>query len=101
MKVKEINSISKEDGFIYYINRYRGNAVLEILAKEVSIPVSFSIEINPLGQKNIEVENLPSSLNYPVMPVKKSSIQCIPTEFCHKQCQVSIYHLKQTAQRKP
>ncbi|MBR6153911.1 MAG: hypothetical protein IKQ43_05690 [Treponema sp.] len=72
MKVKEINSISKEDGFIYYINRYRGNAVLEILAKEVSIPVSFSIEINPLGQKNIEVENLPSSLNYPVMPVKKS-----------------------------
>ncbi|MBP5359713.1 MAG: hypothetical protein J6Y69_11105 [Treponema sp.] len=72
MKVKEINSISKEDGYIYYINRYRGNAVLEILAKEVSIPVSFSIEINPLGQKNIEVENLPSSLNYPVMPVKKS-----------------------------
>ena len=46
--------------------------MLEILAKEVSIPVSFSIEINPLGQKNIEVENLPSSLNYPVMPVKKS-----------------------------
>ena len=72
MKVKEINSISKEDGYIYYINRYRGNAVLEILAKEVSIPVSFSIEINPLGQKNIEVENLPTSLNYPVMPVKKS-----------------------------
>ena len=72
MKVKEINSISKEDGYIYYINRYKGNAVLEILAKEISIPVSFSIEINPLGQKNIEVENLPSSLNYPVMPVKKS-----------------------------
>ncbi|MBO4321020.1 MAG: hypothetical protein J5857_11205 [Treponema sp.] len=72
MKVKEINSISREDGYIYYINRYRGNAVLDILAKEVTVPVSFTIEINPLGQKNIEIESLPSSLNYPVMPVKKS-----------------------------
>ena len=42
MKVKEINSISKEDGYIYYINRYKGNAVLEILAKEkVSTTLTF------------------------------------------------------------
>ncbi len=72
MKVLDIKEISKEDGFIYYINRYRATAVLDILAHQVSIPLSFSIETNPLGVKNVEIDSLPDDLNYPVMPVKKS-----------------------------
>ncbi|MBQ5400920.1 MAG: hypothetical protein IIU15_06860 [Treponema sp.] len=72
MKVLEINSISKEEGYIYYFNKYRGNAVLDILSQKVTVPVRFSIEVNPLGKRNIEIDSLPQSLNYPVMPVKKS-----------------------------
>ena len=59
MKVVDIKSISKEDGYIYYINKYKATAVLEILSQEVSIPVSFSIEISPFGKKTIEVDALP------------------------------------------
>ena len=72
MKVLEINSIAKEEGYIYYFNKYRGTAVLDILSQHVSVPVRFSIEVNPLGKRNIEIDPLPASLNYPVMPVKKS-----------------------------
>ncbi|MBO5608397.1 MAG: hypothetical protein J5930_10975 [Treponema sp.] len=72
MKIVDINSIAKEEGYIYYLNRYRGNAVVEILSKNVTFPVSFSIEISPLGQRNIELEPLPKDLNYPIMPIKRS-----------------------------
>lgn len=72
MKVLDIKEISKEDGYIYYINRYRATAVLDILAHKVDIPLSFSIETNPFGVKTVEIDTLPDDLNYPVMPVKKS-----------------------------
>ncbi len=72
MKVLEINSISKEEGYIYYRNKYNGNAVLDIMSQQVTVPVKFTIEVNPLGKRTIELEPLPASLNYPVMPVTKS-----------------------------
>lgn len=72
MKVLEINSISKEEGYIYYRNKYNGNAVLDIMSQQVTFPVKFTIEVNPLGKRTIELEPLPASLNYPVMPVAKS-----------------------------
>ncbi len=72
MKVIELKSISKEDGYIYYINKYRATAVLEILSQQVSIPLSFSVEISPFGQKTIQIDPIQQDLNYPVMPIKNS-----------------------------
>ncbi len=72
MKVLEINSIAKEEGYIYYRNKYNGNAVLDILSQKVTFPVRFSVEVSPFGQRTIEIESIPASLNYPIMPVKKS-----------------------------
>lgn len=72
MKVLELNSISKEEGWIYYLNKYKATAVLEILAQTVSIPLSFSVEINPLGQRTVEVDGIPNTLDYPVVPIKKA-----------------------------
>ncbi len=72
MRVAEIKSISKAEGYIYYINRYKATAVIEFLSKQTSFPFSFSIEINPLGVKTIDVADIPQSLEYPVLPVKKA-----------------------------
>lgn len=72
MKVLEIKSLSREEGFIYYVNRYRGTAVLEILSKQVTIPISFTIETSPFSEKTIQIGNLPDNLNYPVMPIANS-----------------------------
>ena len=81
MKVVEIKSVEKEEGYIYYLNRYTGTAVLDILASKVNLPVSFSIEIDPLGKRTIEIDALPTDLNYPVMPVKKALKAFIDTMY--------------------
>lgn len=72
MKVLELRSISKEEGWIYYLNKYQATADLEILGHTMSIPLSFSVEINPLGMRTVEIDDLPSNLDYPVVPIKKS-----------------------------
>ncbi len=72
MKVVEIKSITKEPGYIYYMNKYSATAVLEFISNQIDIPVSFTIEINPLGKKTIQLGPLPDDLNYPVMPVTKA-----------------------------
>jgi len=72
MKVLELTSISKEEGWIYYRNTYRATATLEILTRTVSIPLSFTIETGPLGDRNIEVEGIPTDLDYPVLPIRTS-----------------------------
>ena len=35
MKVLEINSIQKEDGYIYYIHHYKAIAKVEVLSKDL------------------------------------------------------------------
>lgn len=72
MKVLELKSISKQDGYIYYLKRYTATAVLEIPAQTISFPLSFSIETGPLGDKKIELDDLPNDINYPVFPIMKS-----------------------------
>jgi hypothetical protein len=79
MKVLELKSISKQEGCIYYLTRYTATAVLEIPAQTISFPLSFSIETGPLGNKTIEVDELPKDLNYPVFPVVKSLKEYIQT----------------------
>ena len=70
MKVLDITSISKEEGWIYYRNQYRATASLEILTRTISLPLSFTIEISPLGMRSIEIEGIPTDLDYPVLPIK-------------------------------
>lgn len=72
MKVLDITSISKEEGWIYYRNQYKATASLEILTRTVSIPLSFIVEINPLGMRSIEIEGIPSDLDYPVVPIRNA-----------------------------
>lgn len=72
MRVAEIKSISKEEGYIYYINRYKATAVIEYLSKEASFPFSFYVEINPLGMRSYHVNDIPRTLDYPLLPVMKA-----------------------------
>ncbi len=72
MRVAELKSISKAEGYIYYINRYKATAVIEFLSKQLTFPCSFSVEINPLGMRSISVDEVPQDLAYPILPVKKA-----------------------------
>ncbi len=71
MRIVEINSISKAESYIYYINRYKGTAVMEFLEKQISFPFSFAIEVSPLGKKTISLEDIPRNIDYPLLPIIK------------------------------
>ena len=72
MKILGLKGIHKEDSYLYYMNKYTATAVIEVFAQQLSLPISFSIEINPLGIKTIDLEPLPKTLDYPVLPITKS-----------------------------
>ena len=70
MQVTELKSISKAEGYIYYINKYTATAVIEFLSKQLSFPFSFTIEVSPLGVKTLTLANIPQDLEYPLVPVR-------------------------------
>lgn len=72
MKILELSSILKEEGYIYYINRYTAIAKIEIMTNIISFPLSFTIEMNPFGVKTIDLDPLPKEIDYPVIPLSKS-----------------------------
>ena len=72
MKVLELHSITKEDGYLYYIHHYKAQAKIEFLANVVDVPISFTVEMNPLGIRTVDLDPLPKDIDYPVIPLNKS-----------------------------
>ena len=72
MKVLELHSITKEDGYIYYIHHYKAQAKIEFLANVVDVPISFTVDMNPLGIRTVDLDPLPKDIDYPVIPLNKS-----------------------------
>ena len=72
MKVLELHSTTKEDGYIYYIHHYKATAWIEFLVSHVEIPISFTVEMNPLGIRTVDLDPLPKNVEYPVIPLNKA-----------------------------
>jgi hypothetical protein len=76
MKVVDIKNLQREEGHIFYLRKYEGDAVLELPTSVETTKIKFSIEMSPLGEKKVEL-SLMSSVNYPLLPVKKALIDYI------------------------
>ena len=72
MKILELKQIEREEGCVYYRRKFTAVASMEILAKEVDIPVKFIIETGPLGDKKIDFGEIKGDFNYPILPIMKS-----------------------------
>ncbi len=73
MQVLELSRISTDATYIYYRRNYTAFAVLQMLSKTTEIKISFTIEVGPLGDKNIYVDIDPSAdIDYPLIPVKSA-----------------------------
>jgi len=73
MKVTGFDNLRGEDTYIYYRRTYSAKALLEFLNKQASCDITFTIEVGPLGNKDIYVE-YPNGLtfDYPLLPVTKA-----------------------------
>lgn len=72
MKLLAINNIVKKDSPIYYRNEY--SAVSDFIlmgADAVNIPIFFSIEMAPTGEKTIDVQ-VTDKIDYPLVPVLRT-----------------------------
>lgn len=73
MQVLGLSKLSSEGTYIYYRRTYSATATLQLINSEANIEISFTIEIGPLGDKNIYVDIDPScDIDYPLIPVKSA-----------------------------
>lgn len=70
MKVLGLNNIIREEGVIYYRKCFTANAEIELPLKTINTPISFTIEMSPLGEKAIDIVFL-ENIDYPLLPILK------------------------------
>ncbi|MBB6478693.1 hypothetical protein [Spirochaeta isovalerica] len=69
MKLLAINNVTKKDSPIYYRNEYNAKTEFLLIGSEtVSIPIFFSIEMAPTGEKTVEVKIM-GKIDYPLVPI--------------------------------
>lgn len=72
MKVHSISNLNRKQKFIAYRKEYVGELLYQIHNQEpVSVGIEFSIEMNPLGDKEIKI-NLLQDIHYPLVPALKA-----------------------------
>ncbi len=71
MKILELRNLYREEGYIYYMRKFSGVALIQIPGDTLQAPLQFSIETSPFGTKTIDIE-VSKSVNYPVLPIKKA-----------------------------
>ncbi len=76
MEIVSIKNIEREPGHIYYRRTYHCIIVIEISSNNVDLPVKFTIEMDPLCNKKIELD-LEKSISYPLLPLKKALVEYI------------------------
>lgn len=79
MKVVELKDLQREEGQIFYIRKYSADIFIQLPTSTEHGLVKFSIEMDPLGNKEIKLLTFPQ-LNYPVIPLKKAIIDFIKIE---------------------
>jgi len=79
MRVVQLDNLQQEHGQVFYFKKYTCNAVIEFPTSTEEVPIFFSIETNPFGQKTIELSFI-KPINYPLLPVKKALLEYIFTE---------------------
>ncbi len=77
MQVLKLDNIKRSEGVIYYRRQYTAEAEMELPNCMERVPVSFTIETSPLGDKQFELEFDPYKINYPYIPIKKALTEYI------------------------
>ena len=70
MKVLGLNNIVREEGVIYYRKCFTALCEIELPLRTINTPISFTVEMSPLGEKKIDITFL-ESIEYPLLPILK------------------------------
>ncbi|MCL2007999.1 MAG: hypothetical protein FWG77_07925 [Treponema sp.] len=70
MKIVEIKDMVRKEFPIYYRRFYSGTVVMQLVNKNIEIPIDFQIEQKPTGQTEIAL-TLGQTVDYPLVPLVK------------------------------
>ena len=70
MKILEIKNIIRKDVPIYYRRLYTSVVSMELVNKQIEIPMDFQIETKPTGQNEISIISM-GTVDYPLVPLQK------------------------------
>ena len=79
MKVLELQNLQREEGQIFYLRKYTCDAVIELPTATETAGILFTIEVNPMGKRIIQI-TFTKPINYTLLPVKKALTEFILTE---------------------
>ena len=72
MQILKLNNVNKNEGVIYYRRHYTAEAEIELPNCVEKVPISFTIETGPLGDKQFDIDFDPQRINYPLVPIKRA-----------------------------
>ena len=98
MQILDLKNIKRTEGVIYYRRQYSADVQLELPNQIENLPITFTIETNPIGMKEFELEIDRYKLNYPLLPIRKALKEFILNK--DEQGELPIWYLKQIPQKK-
>lgn len=72
MQILKLNNVNKNEGVIYYRRHYTAEAEIELPNCVEKLPISFTIETGPLGDKQFDIDFDTHRVNYPLVPIKRA-----------------------------
>lgn len=72
MKILELRQIKRAEEGLYYRRKFYADASVEIIPSSVlDFPIYFTIEMGPLGNKELNIEFIKQP-DFPIIPIKKA-----------------------------
>ncbi|HAW85810.1 MAG: hypothetical protein A2087_10395 [Spirochaetes bacterium GWD1_61_31] len=68
MKVIDLTNLRRKDAPVLYRKVYYADAIVEVMADSLSLPIEFVVEHKPLGGVEIRV-TLIDDIDYPILPI--------------------------------
>lgn len=76
MKILELRQIKRTEDGLYYRRKFSAEATVEIPIAVLELPIHFTIETGPLGNRDIDIE-FSKQPDYPLIPIKNALTKTI------------------------
>ncbi len=71
MRILELRQIIRTEEGLYYRRKFSAEAAIETPVAVLELPIHFTIEMGPLGNKEFDIDFLKKP-DYPLLPIQKA-----------------------------
>lgn len=68
MKIVELRNVTRKQTLLYYRKEFEAEAVMDIMAKQLTFPIEFVLESTALGTVEVHV-SVAKAIEYPLVPI--------------------------------